>query len=55
MPNVTRDDIYLDQVCAACDGTLVIIPSHGMFVQHEDSEMEADHAVLTIAFPETPH
>jgi hypothetical protein len=48
MPNVTRDDIYLDQSCATCGETIIIIPAHGFFVQHEDAEIEADHRVTAL-------
>lgn len=51
MPFPTRDDIYLDVRCAACDGSLIIIPAHGMFVQHEDSELEADHRPTSRTVP----
>jgi hypothetical protein len=46
MPNVTRDDIYLNRQCAACHGELIIIPVHGLFVQHEDAECEAHHSPM---------
>lgn len=42
------DDIYLTQTCGVCSGTLIIIPEHGFFVQHEDAEQEADHSVTKL-------
>lgn len=48
--NVTKDDIYLDNYCKKCGGQIVIIPAHGMFLQHEDSELEADHEISEVIY-----
>lgn len=54
MPNVTRDDIYLNLHCAACHNELIIIPAHGLRVQHEDAECEAHHDP-TLRIPSCVH
>lgn len=48
MPDVTKNDIYLEHRCATCNGQVIIIPTHGLFLQHEDADSEADHSVTQI-------